>query len=70
MTTTTAEPAVANWRAHTPRQAADIMHVPVGQIYGAIQRGELEAVRIGKHIRISDSALRRFAGQDPLAESA
>jgi excisionase family DNA binding protein len=62
-------PAVA-WCAHTRQQAAQILHVPVSQIDAAIARGDLTPTRIGKHIRIPDSELRRFAGQAPLQETA
>lgn len=53
------------WRAWSRHEAADILGVPVAQIDAAIRNGDLDAKRIGKHIRIADSALRRFAGQDP-----
>lgn len=65
-----APPVGPAWRAYDRQQAASILRVPIGQIDAAIRRGDLDVVRIGKHIRISDSALRRFAGQEPLQETA
>lgn len=57
------------WRAYSRREAAEVLRVPVSQIDAAISRGDLDYVRIGKHIRISDSSLRRFAGQDQLQDA-
>lgn len=57
------EPRAAVWPVHTRHEAAAILHVPVSQIDAAIRRGELAAVRVGKHVRIADSALRAFVGQ-------
>ena len=57
----------AAWQVHTRQEAADALKVPVGQIDAAIQRGELEAFRVGKHLRITDVALRKFAGLDEAA---
>ena len=53
------------WKAHSQREAADIVGVPPTQIAAAIKRGDLGHVRIGRHIRIADSELRRFVGQAP-----
>lgn len=58
------------WRAYSRPEAAAILGVSVKQVDAAIARGDLDHVRIGKHVRISDSALRRFAGQDPVAVPA
>lgn len=63
------EHPATTWQAHTRIGAAAILGVPVSQVDAAIRRGDLRAVRIGKHVRIADSALREFAGQS-LAESA
>lgn len=63
--TTTAAPPT--WRAYSQKTAAAILEVPVGQIEAAVRDGKLDHFRVGKHIRISDSALRRFAGQDATA---
>lgn len=60
----------AAWRAWSREEAADILGVPVSQIDAAIRSGDLDARRIGKHIRIADSTLRRFAGQDPVELAA
>ncbi len=46
-------------------EAAEAANVPTRQIYGAIQSGVLPAVRIGRHHRIPDAALRAWlAGGD------
>ena len=58
------------WRAWTRHEAAEILAVPVAQVDAAIRNGDLQARRIGKHVRIADSALRRFAGQDPVELAA
>jgi excisionase family DNA binding protein len=60
------ESAPPTWRAHTRQQAAEHLQVPIAQVDAAIRRGDLPCVRVGKHIRIADAALRRFAGQDIL----
>jgi excisionase family DNA binding protein len=59
--------ATADWRAYTRQEAAGILHVPVNQVDAAIHRGELAHFRVGKHVRITDVALRQFAGLEPAA---
>lgn len=51
------------WRAWSKEEAAGILGVPVDEISAAIRRRELPAVHIGQYLRIADSALRQFAGQ-------
>lgn len=58
-----APPSGPAWCAHTRQEAALILRVPVCQIDAAIRRGDLDVSRIGKHVRIADSELRRFAKQ-------
>jgi len=58
----TTAPAPAGWQAYSRQQAAQILRVPVWQIDAAIRRGELAAFKVGKHVRITDTALRKFAG--------
>lgn len=60
---------LSTWRAWSRDEAAGILGVPVAQVDAAIRRGELPVARIGKHIRIADSALRRFAGQDAATDT-
>lgn len=57
--------SLPEWRAYSKEDAAAVVGVPVPTIEAAIRRGDLEARRLGKHWRISDSALRRWVGQDP-----
>lgn len=57
--------SAATWRAWSRQEAARILDVPVKQIDAAIRRGDLTATRIGKHVRIPDSALRALVGQAP-----
>ncbi|GAA4554364.1 helix-turn-helix domain-containing protein [Pseudonocardia xishanensis] len=40
------------------QEAADVLAVPVKQIYTLVQSGELPHRRIGKHIRIPDPGVR------------
>ena len=58
------ELAPPSWRAYTRQQAAAVLQVPVKQVDAAIRRGDLACVRVGRHVRIADAALQRFAGQD------
>lgn len=58
------------WKAYSPKTASEITELPVSQIFAAIRRGDLDAVRVGKHWRIADSSLRRFVGQDAAQEVA
>lgn len=53
-------PALPELRAWSPKQVAAALNLPERQVYNAISRGDLEAVRVGKHYRITDSALRTF----------
>jgi excisionase family DNA binding protein len=53
-------PPVGNQKLYTTREVAAYMAVPVTQVYSAIQRGQLEAVRVGKHLRVSEAAINRF----------
>ena len=62
--------AAAGWRAYSRIEAAAILHVPVRQIDAAIRRGELAHFRVGKHVRITDVALRQFAGLEPTPAAA
>jgi excisionase family DNA binding protein len=39
----------------SPRQVARRFGVGTSAIYGAVKRGELPAIRLGRHIRISHS---------------
>jgi len=65
-----APPSGPAWCAYTRQEAALILRVPVCQIDAAIRRGDLEVSRIGKHVRISDSELRKFAKQAPAEVAA
>ena len=44
----------------TVRQVADFLHVAENSVYGSIRRSELPAVRLGRRVLISKSALVRF----------
>ena len=50
--------AVMEWR--TRQEVADLMNVSVQTITREIQRGNLQAVRVGKQIRIPDYAIRNY----------
>jgi excisionase family DNA binding protein len=49
--------------AWSPTEAAQAVGLPARRIYSAITRGELPAVRNGKHLRIPDRELRRWIGE-------
>lgn len=49
--------------AWSPTEAAKAAGVPVKSIYQAIHDRTLPAVKLGKHFRISDSALRLFLSE-------
>lgn len=49
--------------AWSPAEAAAAVNLPVRRIYNAISRGELPAVRNGRHLRIPDRELRRWIGE-------
>jgi excisionase family DNA binding protein len=57
-------------RVHTRQDVAAILKVPVSQVDAAIHRGELDVVRIGKHVRVTDAALDRFLGLAPAKAAA
>lgn len=57
----------ATWQAYSRQDAAQILGVTVSAVDAVIRRGELTTFRVGKHIRITDAVLRRFAGQDVAA---
>ncbi|MFQ5996604.1 MAG: helix-turn-helix domain-containing protein [Dehalococcoidales bacterium] len=44
----------------TPEQVAQILQVHVLTIYNYIQRGQLDAVRLGRHYRVIPEDLTRF----------
>jgi excisionase family DNA binding protein len=47
---------------HRPRKVAQMLDMSVSQIYNLINRGDLESIRIGRSVRVPESALRRLAG--------
>lgn len=49
--------------AWSPVEAAQAVNLPPRRIYNAIHRGELPALRNGRHLRIADRELRRWVGE-------
>ncbi|MDI2099457.1 helix-turn-helix domain-containing protein [Ruicaihuangia caeni] len=44
----------------TPTDAAEVLNVPVDDVFDAMQSGELPAIRVGGHWRIEHDRLERF----------
>jgi excisionase family DNA binding protein len=47
-------------RGYTVPQVAQLLQLPDKQVYALIHRGELAAVKVGRHFRIPDHALERL----------
>jgi hypothetical protein len=70
MTTVTprADASETDWRSRTTLSVAEVIEfgiIPVGrnQLYAAINRGEVPAVRVGARILVPVAALRRLLGE-------
>lgn len=48
----------------TVQEAATALNVSKGSVYNLVKKGELEAIRIGKLIRIPITALSAYLGYD------
>lgn len=48
------------FRLYTLEEVANIFKVPVRSIYYYIQTGKLDAVKVGKHWRVPESAVKDF----------
>lgn len=48
----------------TPQEAADILKVKKTTVYDMIRKNKLKATRLGKHLRIQESDVRRLIGDD------
>ncbi|PVZ09056.1 helix-turn-helix domain-containing protein [Actinomycetospora cinnamomea] len=55
-----AAPADALVLAYTPDEVAHGIRVPVRQVDDAIRRGELKAIRVGRHRRITPAAVDEY----------
>lgn len=53
---------IDGWQVYTVKGVATKLQVPPKQVYDAIRRGDLDAFRVGKHLRVTDHALRQFVG--------
>lgn len=54
----------------TVRQVADFLGVAENSVYGAIRREELPAVRLGRRVLVSRSALARWLGAEDVETHA
>ena len=54
---------------HRVKAAAHILDVSTSQVYVLVNRGDLEAVHVGRSIRISADALKRLASSGQKLEA-
>lgn len=47
-------------RLYRPREVAELLGLSRGEVYALCQRGLIQAVRIGKNVRISSTELERL----------
>ncbi|MFV0503364.1 MAG: substrate-binding domain-containing protein [Lachnospirales bacterium] len=49
-------------KLYTPQEVSDILKIKKTTVYEMIKKGTIDAVKIGKHIRVSESNLNAFLG--------
>jgi excisionase family DNA binding protein len=47
-------------RLYTPQEVADYLQVDIRTVYRWLKQGDMEAIRLQREYRISDSQLREF----------
>lgn len=57
------ETGAADRLAYTIREVADKLHMSSRSIQRSIKRGDLEAIHIGRSVRVNRDALLKFLGQ-------
>ena len=53
---------IEEMKTYTVKQVSEILQVTPMTVYRLVSRGELDAVRIGRNVRISQSELDRLMG--------
>lgn len=51
---------MVSYKFHTVQEVADILHIHWQSVLTYIKNGRLEAVKLGKGYRISETALQKF----------
>lgn len=55
-----AEPPRVPRRAYSVAEVAEMLNVTPKTVRGCIDRGELQTVEVGRHLRITESSFQRF----------